>query len=762
MKLSTFSKERSNSIKDQGKIKDKIETMLDFLMSSENEKLDLEENYINILSSSDEEDNEEEKENFDEFLNTFNFNKFKNEDLFNKNIQNDQTINTTINENYEEKIRSNENKSLTMKFQNNNNNMSLFNKNLINNISNINNCNSNNNNLRRKGNSKTFINNESEKHKSLFSNLNNNFNNLYNGQTNMNNSPILIFDEEINNYIMQPIFQDINQININQNMQNQMMQNISQNIIAQNIQQNQIQQISQNIQNQMSQNINSNNINNNNINININNNNLQIIPTNLNQKIQQNNFNLNNNNINNFNITTNLNNNINNNNNCLMLNQNLNQNFVNRSYLAKKTISFPIKYENKSFFYNQNNNSNSNSNNNNINKNLTNNLNNNQQQLYNLKMTRLNNQNLKRFNTTEIKNNQLINYQNELFLNNLENNLQKISYIDLNTYNIIKPKLLYIIKTQIGSKILQNYLQNTPSIIIHNIFIDIYEKLNTLLLDPYANYFCLKLFSYLNNNDRINFLNIISQNIYLYCTNKISTYTIQYIISNLNNNNEKNIIITEINKNLMKLSLDVYGTHVLEKIILCFEHNLCQEIINFVIDNFLLLSNHVNGLCIVKKILTIKLNTNEYEKLKNLLLINAKNLIENPYGNYALQIVIDNWTENDFNIIFQQFYGNYSEYCIMKYSSNVIEKCIQKSYIFLKNLINETCNEKNNIGLLIKNSYGNYVIQTALKYAKGELKLNLINSIEKNLNVLEDKKKLLNKWKNIINSNLIELNNNNL
>ena len=55
--------------------------------------------------------------------------------------------------------------------------------------------------------------------------------------------------------------------------------------------------------------------------------------------------------------------------------------------------------------------------------------------------------------------------------------------------------------------------------------------------------------------------------------------------------------------------------------------------------------------------------------------------------------------------------------------------------------------------MLIKNNYGNYVIQTALKYSKGKVKTILINSIENNLGVLGDKK-LINKWKNIISSNV--------
>ena len=59
------------------------------------------------------------------------------------------------------------------------------------------------------------------------------------------------------------------------------------------------------------------------------------------------------------------------------------------------------------------------------------------------------------------------------------------------------------------------------------------------------------------------------------------------------------------------------------------------------------------------------------------------------------------------------------------------------------------------IGQLIKNSYGNYVVQTALRISSNEHKVRLINSIEENLNVLEEKK-LINKWKSILAANIFE------
>ena len=360
-----------------------------------------------------------------------------------------------------------------------------------------------------------------------------------------------------------------------------------------------------------------------------------------------------------------------------------------------------------------------------------------------------------RFQTMQIKKSKNLTIQIELYLSELVKYFKLIGYVNYNIFINIKQQLCHLIKTQTGSKILQNYLKNTPPQIIHLLYNEINTKLNILLLDPYANYFCLKLFCFLNENDRISFLSLIVKNISIFSTNKIATYPIQYIVTHLNSKIEMQIIIHQINKNLMKLALDIYGTHVIEKIVISFDKELCNEIFNFITDNFIFLSNHVNGLCLVKKILIIQYQNNSYSNLKEIIINKCSELIENPYGNYALQIVIDNWNNNDLFDIFKQFFGHLTELSSMKYASNVIERFIEKNEEFLNEYILEICVKKNTIGTLIKNSFGNYVIQTALKHSKGKFKIILINSIENNINFLNDKK-IIHKWKNIISSNLID------
>ena len=336
----------------------------------------------------------------------------------------------------------------------------------------------------------------------------------------------------------------------------------------------------------------------------------------------------------------------------------------------------------------------------------------------------------------------------------LESLLIQKGYFTHQIYNKLKGTFISLMKSQQTSRILQYYLDKTPNDVIHLIFSEFSNQVDSLLLDPYANYFCLKIFYFLNFNDRIVFLKKISPILDVLCVNKIATYPIQCIIEQLISDEEKNIIVNSLKKHLMKLCFDVYGAHVIEKLIINFGYEKhLENILNFISENFLFLSNNSNGLCIVKKtiILEYKLKGERFNSLKKILINKALELIQNPYGNYALQTAIDNWNLNDIKEIYPMFYGKCLVFSIQKFSSNVIEKCIQKSEEFTLKFIKEICSDENSICILLKNNYGNYVIQTTLKVCDKPKRVILISLIKKNLILINDKK-LTNKWRSIISS----------
>ena len=366
-----------------------------------------------------------------------------------------------------------------------------------------------------------------------------------------------------------------------------------------------------------------------------------------------------------------------------------------------------------------------------------------------------NNQCHKKFFTTSVP--QSTNMHIEMLLYELNLSLTKNEKIDYFIYNKLQGNFVNIIKTHRGSRIFQNYLKNTHGDIIHQIFNEISPSLIELITDPYANYFCKRFFNFLNQKDRIDFLLSINSALTKLSINNIGTYPIQGIIEQIGCKNEKKIIINALKDSISELCYDTYGTHVLEKIISCFEEEFTGFIFDYVEKNFLNLSNHINGICIVKKILSLTHKKEIHDKLKKIINENAFNLIQHPYANYVIQIIIETWEINEILEILSNFHNKFTILSMSKYSSNVVERCIEKSPIILREYINEIC-ENGRIAEIMKNNFGNYVIQKALKISLKNDKKKLAEEVERNIFKLNDKKLIL-KWKSIVSPHLDSKNN---
>ena len=359
----------------------------------------------------------------------------------------------------------------------------------------------------------------------------------------------------------------------------------------------------------------------------------------------------------------------------------------------------------------------------------------------------------------ENDNNSYMYYNNNIFNSNVEieillievkNILNKLEKIDLTIYNKLKGKFELIIRTHKGSRIFQNYLKSTHSDILHQIFLELKNKLPELLKDNYANYFCKKFFNSLNQKDRIEFLTAIQNDLSSLAIDYIATYPIQGIIEQLGSKAEKKIIYMGIKDSINVYCYNVYGTHILEKILSYFEDEFVKEIIDYVYKNFIDLSFHINGICIVKKLLLMTHKKSLHNHIKKIIYDNAMNLIVHQYGNYVIQTIVENWDDNELEDILNLYKNKYIYLSKQKFSSNAVERILEKNKKNLENYINEICNE-NNIIEIIKNKYGNYVIQKAVKLSTGESREKIVGEINKNINKLKDKK-IINKWKTIISS----------
>lgn len=75
--------------------------------------------------------------------------------------------------------------------------------------------------------------------------------------------------------------------------------------------------------------------------------------------------------------------------------------------------------------------------------------------------------------------------------------------------------------------------------------------------------------------------------------------------------------------------------------ILNFNEKNTEEIVFELVENFIPLANHSKGLCVIKRVIQKSTNETIMNKIVKIIMDNALSLVHNPYGNYAIQTVLE-------------------------------------------------------------------------------------------------------------------------
>lgn len=135
--------------------------------------------------------------------------------------------------------------------------------------------------------------------------------------------------------------------------------------------------------------------------------------------------------------------------------------------------------------------------------------------------------------------------------------------------------------------------------------------------------------------------------------------------------------------------------------------------------NFVELSLNRNGLCVIKILIAKTKDPNQQQSLMSRISKDIMHLVCHPFGNYAITQIVTNWPNKTKQIIFKALKNKLYELSMQKYSSNVIENCLERSDPQTRSEFIIEISNSDKLANLIKHSYGNYVVQKALKIAQG-------------------------------------------
>ena len=341
------------------------------------------------------------------------------------------------------------------------------------------------------------------------------------------------------------------------------------------------------------------------------------------------------------------------------------------------------------------------------------------------------------------KNKQFTNYSplyNSAY-NKYQNNNVKIDFKDDKD---LSKNASFLIKTQMGCRILVEKIKNNEEFANKLLFPDIKNNLEELSQDSFGSYFIQNLLDILNLDNINIFLSSIQDSLFNISITENGSRVIQKLLDKISNSSlliNKFIFILS-NKDIRLLFKSPYANHIIQKYLTIFKDvEYTNFIYNSIYNNFLDITKTKHGVCVIQKALS-EGNISQRKKILELIIYNIKSIMKDCYANFLIQYIIiisDKFDDNEIFPIIEEIEKNIVEYCKNKYSASVIEKCFDEgkekvNEHFLNYLLDYHSEE---IIDIIFNSYGIYIIKKALNMKNSILKEKIKNIVYKNINEIK-------------------------
>jgi len=309
----------------------------------------------------------------------------------------------------------------------------------------------------------------------------------------------------------------------------------------------------------------------------------------------------------------------------------------------------------------------------------------------------------------------------------------------INFVQKVGDNLTNLIKTQRGSRMMQKFLnkmsREDADFLLQKLSVNFREIMN----DSYGNYFMQKMIQCCGSEQRMFILENIRESFLEIGNNPSGTHSVQSLIEIISTPKEEAALIKCIEMHMMKLSCNSNGTHIIQKLIMINNEANREYINDFVINNLSKLCMNANGICVVKRFINSSKDNNIRERLLEKFTSNCLVIVQDPYGNYAIQFIIETYGYIVTQKIVLEILNNLILLSTQKFSSNVVERVIESSDKTIYNrIVGDMFLNSTNFMVLLKNKYGNFVLQKLINIMnsneKISIKLHLIKNVTCNGN----------------------------
>ena len=332
-------------------------------------------------------------------------------------------------------------------------------------------------------------------------------------------------------------------------------------------------------------------------------------------------------------------------------------------------------------------------------------------------------------NTIINKNNSTVNFNFNFNLNvynnnyignsNLINNQNSITFNDSN-----ETTLTNILCTRSGLHEIKFFFENNiyANDYITNIILLLNKEhgLYTVFCNIYGNYFIQDLIRKMNATQIQLLLDLIFIDFVSIAENDSGTHCLQELLNHISTTKMKNTILNSIKKRETEMVYDKNATYVFQKILVIIEDTKRIELNNIIIKNIFEFSLQPNSIYVLKNFIATTTIIRNKKKIIEIFSEYCIQISQNPFGNYAIQYLIEKWSIKDCGILIKQIIKKANILACNRYSANVVNKALDFFDESNKNkLINRLCLNKN-ILYLLNNKYGCCLLYKTINYMSKE------------------------------------------
>lgn len=289
-------------------------------------------------------------------------------------------------------------------------------------------------------------------------------------------------------------------------------------------------------------------------------------------------------------------------------------------------------------------------------------------------------------------------------------------------------EILGLCKDQHGCRYLQKKLEERNPEHVQLIFVETHQHVVELMTDPFGNYLCQKLLEFSNDEQRTVLINNAAPEMVKIALNSHGTRALQKMIEFVSTPEQIQTVINALDGKVVELIQDLNGNHVIQKCLNRLSPDDAQFIFDTVGTNCVSVGTHRHGCCVLQRCID-HATGHQKAKLISQITNSAFHLVQDPFGNYVLQYIVDLQESCFTDPLCYIFQGQIPQLSKQKFSSNVIEKCLRGAQSAVTHMMIEEMLNANELEKMLRDSYANYVVQTALDFADSETKGRLVEAI---------------------------------